>query len=536
VPGGSPLEKILAENAKAIRDITDDRIDANDKAMGDGLFRQNKVSPVAGAHVIGAMRKMNWHHVDHQGRDYLPTLMVMGKGDALYVGAESVWHEYRERLVNVQWEMVNAGHLIFDFEKDGSPPVYLLIKDFVAKTIDQKLEKAQKASREVSDYSVLSRLAIEWFNRPVFREFVKHTNLNLKVPTAKFHELDRKLKALREYTIAIEAINRNKKLSADDKTSAINALPHFVDAESGESLSPMDAVAERNRLFAIQVGKYVPPGLAGQKAEAYLLELDELGKKVLDLSRRRDDLKKLLSPASESIKDRGAKDQKELAASGQVQFDFATYSRELKTYNELLKSTQSPELHHLQAQSEILIQRAIEADQKVRIQVDEYLSHLEAQGKLESTEWMEALPDSILASFARLEKSQAEFQNSNKRIEGYIRSAAFNGYFGTDLKDRSHRLFGPNGMEAELRRLTLQVTRLDREVIRATLRIHELRNLYVLAASDKYFNVETYPVEKLVSGPADKWLANKGLLEKVIALWDAVWDERMLESSTSAAN
>lgn len=153
LPGKGLKEKGQAERWKEAANKQEHlqyRIAPGDRALGETLIRDDKVSALSGLFVQFMNLFHDWSAPAHQGQEYLPTQFIWGDSDYLYVGNEDLIDAYLLNLKNVdlkvfgpritfKGDVVQVGHLIFDHSKmvPDHPDATAIVLDYLAhKQID----------------------------------------------------------------------------------------------------------------------------------------------------------------------------------------------------------------------------------------------------------------------------------------------------------------------------------------------------------------------------------------------------------------
>lgn len=534
-PGGNALDKFNAWIDKEHRDLVDERIEPKERSASANLLKQNKVTPIAGAYIEAAMRKMNWEKAAHQGADYLPTLMIMGEKDALYLGAENIWNDYRANLSNVEWHLVDAGHQIFDHMiKDTDVyETYFLIKSFMERILGEKLTRVDRSGKAHSTDPVLARIVTEWFNRPVFREFVRSNTYYYKIATEKLILLNQRLASLDKVVKDINKIGKNSSLSQEQRDQLVEEIlqrnPISAPDNSGRFLSFEEIQKEAKILSDIRSGIYIPDhGPEAQRARNLLNEIDLLKGYVSAARHKKEELRTLLNGPTTS----NGKNSAELESLS------VSYRRKTKEFYELMENAASPEINKIREKRDQFFERMFEADGVVRELVAKHLDYLDAAGLLYTTDFMAEFPEVIVQAFGRHDSLQKEYQVILKEVEEVEKNEALRGSAGPELHQLAADLFGSNGLEVKMTQATLRLLEIERYHNRLIARQQELRNQYVDEFSDGYYVNESIPYLDILNISTEEWRTNakqylKFIESGIIATWDPFWRERPPETAVT---
>ena len=140
-----------------------------EKYIWEDVIASGKFSPLGGFASTANILQLTQHIPSHKGEKYTPTLVAVGKGDALvYRGHEKNYHAYYPKLANVEFHLIEnarhlsdpkgpeqkVGHLLSDYivpdgtSKTGYGNLQMkLIRDF----INKQLQNPETALRKTPD-------------------------------------------------------------------------------------------------------------------------------------------------------------------------------------------------------------------------------------------------------------------------------------------------------------------------------------------------------------------------------------------------
>ena len=186
-PGKPITEKTSSyiKRRKQVLTTKKDQISSRDIDIFKNIVLDGKTSPVGGFFASLTISQLNDEIPDHKGKNYLPSLMVVGKGDPLvYVGFEDLFHQYYDKLKNVETHYLEdlpiitnrnkaerVGHLLSDYlldSKDSTPVNFKLAANF----IKNQLPEFKITQDTANDPPILSILKL-YSNNLAFREWLK---------------------------------------------------------------------------------------------------------------------------------------------------------------------------------------------------------------------------------------------------------------------------------------------------------------------------------------------------------------------------
>ncbi len=165
LPGRSFAEKNQAElwkTAEQKQAHLQHRIAPGDRALGNQLAQDDKISALSGLFPTFMNMFHDWTEPPHKGAEYLPTLAVWGDSDYLYVGNEAIIDSHLLNLknvtlkifgprVNFKGDVVQVGHLIFDHYrtvKDHSEAIKTVYDYLAAKGVVISSEDIEGARQQ----------------------------------------------------------------------------------------------------------------------------------------------------------------------------------------------------------------------------------------------------------------------------------------------------------------------------------------------------------------------------------------------------
>ena len=202
--------KALKEKKRAYFTRLEEGLKKEDKrAPNEGhIFHQmvldGKTSPTGQFFASLTLAELNDKIPEHQGKNYLPSLMLVGVGDSMvYLGFEDLFHNYYDRLENVETHYLEklplilsngqtletVGHLLSDYlgPKGKNPVNFELALTFINKHISTEKPPLNK-NKEVLLFDALNVIQL-WANDLSFREWAKTGSIIKTKKTDYFKKL-----------------------------------------------------------------------------------------------------------------------------------------------------------------------------------------------------------------------------------------------------------------------------------------------------------------------------------------------------------
>ena len=182
-----------------------DLIAPYDKDIFINLILDGKTSPVGEFFSSLTISQLNDKIPDHKGKNYLPSLMVVGKGDLLvYVGFEDLFHQYYGSLENIESHyleelplLVNknklekVGHILGDYVFDAKSST--AINWHLAANFMKNLVPGLKPIQTESNPSPILSILNLYSNDLAFREWLKDAVIiDIKNNQSLFNDLRRR--------------------------------------------------------------------------------------------------------------------------------------------------------------------------------------------------------------------------------------------------------------------------------------------------------------------------------------------------------
>ena len=234
------------------------------------MVEQGKNNPINGLFSMLSIVNLDQTPPTHKGENFIPALMVVGKGDPLvYVGFESLFDVYK-KLQNVDAHFLNelpikdtkppllmrVGHLLREYvSPDTQIPIDIkLASDFIARHIGAK--KLERQNRDLPYSSFISTVQ-EYANNLAFREYVNSRSYFVTRSTKVYGEVS---KAKANVIKDMEAVFENYFLLSRRLKNALEKL-----ASSKDEQEYIEALEEIQKLSHPDFLKRLSNGIVVQE-------------------------------------------------------------------------------------------------------------------------------------------------------------------------------------------------------------------------------------------------------------------------------
>jgi hypothetical protein len=570
LPGGSLSQKLEKDNEIATKNLINSQIPAGERNLGESLARQNKISPVCGMYCSMLMLGLDWTPPPHKGQDYLPALYIIGKGDALYQGYETSFHQHLESLSNVTLKVydqrrdikdkdgslpsTSVGHLIFDhrphvyFEpslsldarkkiingqikedefkrlnsqklikmdpeftyKDlADPETFVLIRNFIGQVTKQDL-----STKERFQPPTLATIMQAWANNLIFREFASSYIYSYARATQETASLGTELGMMHKRINELRGKEKRKVLT-DEEASELNRLGlrqrEILDFLGGKGDIPADKVDLFNQLD--------------------LISKDLLEKEIGPNNHLRKDLK----TKYENLKQ-----------------DFSRHEKLLQSLEDFLSS---PHLDKIRFEREHTFREIMDQDTLVRILTERYLLENFSDGTFKK-QLFESLPPEVLTAFEKYDSLSNRYQKNLHKFQNILIAEASSGALTIDPKhfkeavdalpqsvkkpqtiNELQSLITTTSRElshllSEQHRLTKEIEYLEESAAKLLTKLHRIQDQKAQISGTKYFTTEKHTIQSLIELSAESIRNNpeqlsdlNNLLQRIWSEWQKLWSE-----------
>jgi len=575
LPGGSIADKKKRDYEIALKNLKNPNIPEGERDLSASLARQNKISPVCGMFCSMLMLGLEWKAPSHNGRDYLPALYIIGKGDALYQGFEQSFHGELQSLSNVTLKVydkrrdirdrdgslpsVPVGHMIFDhrphiefdpsvpvevrrkiiagtiketefnqlrekglikldpeftFKDVSEPETFVLIRNFISQVIGQDIGPKERIQQPI-----LATVTQAWANNLAFREFAATYIYNYSRATDRTAQLGKEMEAMAKRLNELRGKEKKKQLTPEETVEL---------ARLG---------ARQKEILKILNGENtVPP----EKAQAFT-EIQEKINKLLDTQ---------ISPNNVSRKELRTKIE-------DVKKDLAKNEKIMQALENYLHSQA---LDKIRAERERAFDLIMKQDEVVRVLTERYLLNSYSNGKFKD-KLFEDLPKDMLVAFEKYERLSNYYQSLIQKVENILISEARVGkltidpnYFDQAIAALPHTIEKPKSLaelqtlivtssksvhqlSKELQKLNQEMERLEEVGASLLTRLFQLQEQRAKLAGEDYFVLEQKTVNQLLDQSLEQAQQNQeytnNLLQRLWAEWQKIWSDRTSEGSDS---
>lgn len=304
-PGRSVKDKVnsYVEHNHTAKSLAEEGAPEPERRIRSDLVRNGKLSLTGGIFLATTLAQIDQVVPDHKGEEYVPALMIVGKGDRLVYegGFEELFHNYFDQLRNVEThyldslpyihsdtneEPMKVGHLLTDyqFSKEIKTPVNLeLAVRFIARQLGTTPEHLVEETRRwtqttpnyVDDVASIQQL---YSNNLAFREFVHNYNAHRIDHESEFmKDLNKQmieerevivnlmrdnlpknqlLAILRQIAVAPSSFSKKDLRSSQEKMASLTLPKNIQSFSLFESLLVTDSVKEAEGLARELLGKF----------------------------------------------------------------------------------------------------------------------------------------------------------------------------------------------------------------------------------------------------------------------------------------
>jgi pimeloyl-ACP methyl ester carboxylesterase len=575
LPGGTVAAKQARDYEIAKANLKNPNIPEGERDLSASLARQNKISPVCGMFCSMLMQGLDWRAPAHNGKDYLPALYIIGRGDALYQGFEKSFHGELERLSNVTLKVydnrrdikdrdgtlpaVPVGHLIFDhrphvafhssvpldirkkiilgtikeaefnelrnkglikldpeftFLDLSEPETFVLMRNFISKVIGQPI-----GSKEKIQQPIIATVTQAWANNLVFREFADLYIYNYQRATERTASLGNEMSAMARKLNELRNKEKKNRLTPEETVEL---------AKLG---------GRQKEILSILNGQST---VATEKTQAFM-ETQQAIQNILDNE---------IGPNNVARKDLRSKIEEVKA--------------ELKKHEKVVQALEdhlySPTLEKVRVEREKTFDLIMKQDEVVRILTERYLLNSYTNGNFKRR-LFEDLPADILTAFEKYEKLSAHYQNLIHRFQSVLISEANAGkltlkpeHFNEAISALPPYVNKPSDIDGlqriivtasqqrdhlsrELQKLSQKMQHLEDVGATLATRLHQLQAQKAQLVGDDYFVLEQHTLNQVLGHSAEVVRSNpenvNTILQRMWSEWQKIWADRSSEGTDS---
>lgn len=575
-PGGSPREKeeALQVRMEKARAEMQDRMTEGDLDLERSLVAAGKLSLSGLMGYLLTSISQNWTVPAHGGANYVPTLMVMGKGDALvYVGFEDLFQKYAFNLKNVIPLVMGArkdfkgqesltGHIVQDNRKPSEMPpeykanpklaqwferiqpneveVYGLMRVAMEDSIGEKLQPTERLTTE---QGLFSQIAATWANNRAFRQFAEDFTLYKYQALPRGERLQKEVQFLGQVRKDIEKERKNKAISEADRSEHIatrlkEALAEAKNVDPELDLSTMESLDRAyDKSFSLMTHRWIPEGPMKSIAEENIRLRADFDRQRREAGDRKAELLAVLrGGASKKFKNEDLEHLRALAGKdvmnekGQVR-GLMDIKREVDSQ---LRTTLSRVTHNGEdarfSPNYLEARRAVdtafnEAQAQDKITQKLLMDHvfgLQERNEL-TVENLENPPAPLREAMDRYQKLATQLREKQLLLTQVIESEGLKGSLGADLQVMIQK---QTSIRAEVEKVQRQISDLEYVAHKATVAGHRLAKYYVESIVPGNFQVSVTRLMDVLQMDYSQWATYKWILEPAWARWTTLWGER----------
>ncbi len=541
-PGGSPEEKAAASELISSNEELMLLVPEEERDLTVSLLLQGKSSALSGVSAETFMSGVNWVKPEHNGDDYIPTLVVMGERDALYVGQEEIFQEYLADLTNTETHLLGQrkhlkghdiwiSHMIFDHKrpdsgvKENTGETFLLVREFMETQLGKKFgnesefvialngKQGEKGAAAATKQSV-AQFIQAYIGNLAFRKFIEQYTVVDREASPRVREINEEAQArlaalgpLRGRLKALDKLKKSNKatdeelaeqaeLSAaiDKEQAAVSALRSRVNLayvpDSGENV----VFAEENIAARAELKKEINSN--GGLKKKLLAELRKLEDQVVSLQARSEGM------ITEALE------------------------RESHTSREL-------------ALAQTAVSKALDEMLDLQVEMNERNSEMVrenfAKGIFEVNP-----PADLIEIYKALDNAYAKYNEEVAAARAVIERLIDEGEFGPEFQKVYVKLHGSkslsgrnSGMIDRMHELRESLIEVDVANSRLTSQNTELVGAYVERVVPELYKMVETTGQRELERPLEELLNDTSGLQKIWAAWSHIWKERPAEQATS---
>lgn len=543
-PGKSLVEKRQREMAIEEHNRENPEIPADERNLGAELARAGKISPTCGFYCDVLMTGVDWSPTAQRGKEFLPALYIIGKGDALYQGNESAFQQGVASLPNVEFvvygprrdikakdgQKVIIGHLIFDHKPliefaDGVSP------EVQRKYFEGKLEKAEFERLRAEGKITLDK-EFQYDDIKAPETFVRIRNFISRVAGRELPRVEVTRDSLddviQEYikNLAFREFARTHQYLHMRATPEGVALGQEI-AAVAKGMGPLQALEKKGEISPEQVAELKRLRAENARLLAIMANKGEIRpenqEKFQALQKQAEQLR-----AGMSDQALGTLPQTTSNLKLEIEKLRQAANQQKRVLNGAERLVDSPTLRQARTEIDAAYEALMKQDAVVRDLSGEYLLSSMVEPGVFRSGLFENMPEAIKQAYDTYTTMSASYQRSLARYDMILLSELATGRFTL-----------PEGKEAveaaarESKRISEEIRRLQSELeLRSQNRSRvwaELMNVQLQMANlvdQKHFVPEIYTVESLLNRTDIPRKELSSVLQKIWADWNSVWSER----------
>lgn len=518
-PGKSLAEKAAAEsrltdNMDLMSLVPPAELDLNVKLLMDG-----KISALGGVNAEAMGSVVNWQMPAHRGSEYLPTLVVMGQRDALYLGKEQILEEHTTALSNTEVHILgmrtdykgrdgHIGHMIFDHYRPGTKEfeTFTLLREFMERIIGQELPSIPNyffQGMNQTNTGIVTRVVQSYYINLAFRKFADQYEHVSRISSPLIEQMGKRTS---------EVGKRLKELEGRLKKP---------DVTDGEKAQIEILRAEMSLMRLKQTSTWIPDGPLHDFATANValrqrLEAELKAKIALTKSRVQE-----ITPLRADQKQKQALHQRNVR-------DFAE-----------LEGMKSQEVKDAEAAFEESLQVMLDLQIAMNNRNSEMVNRMAETG-----DYTINPPTTLIDLYTRLSEAYAHFNRERAQLDNALELAIGRGEYTPEAQEIFMELYG--NMESFVRgdaarpgildrvnHLQLKIDEVDREVSRLNDQIADALELYLNFVTPDLFTINRTTLGREMDYPIADLVQHSPKIDPVWTVWSNLWKSRPPEQQTS---
>lgn len=523
-PGKSLAEKSAAEELIRSKPEIWDLVDPAERDLSVTLLMDGKTSALSGVSTETFGSVVPWIKPAHQGNAWLPTLVVMGERDALYIGREKLFDEYMKSLANTKVEILGQrmdykgreryiGHMIFDHYRNGSKEfeVFSLIREFMEGQLGQQFQSKSNYfldSYNQSNSGVLAKVLQAYFNNLAFREFAAQYEHVGRSSTKVIQEMGARTAALSK---TIRQIQADLKANKDADPIVIQTMKDRLAV----------AEAEMGVMRAKQTSTFIPADHRQASAEANVQRRADLQTELDRVLAYKKEMMKEITPLRDQLK--------------KLQ---GLHARNIKEYGEL---------ESLKAEDVKVAEEAFERSLKIMIDLQVEMNTLNSEmvrAQLEAGDFRIDPPQSHIEVYKKLDEAYATFNRDRAQLDYMLELAIGRGDYSPEAQATFMELYGSMdsfvlgkvgkpGVIDRVNYLRKKLDQTDAAISKLNQELGILLETYINEVTPTYFTAHRSTLAQELDNPLSNLLENPGRISEIWKVWMDLWRERPPEQGTS---
>ncbi len=526
-PGKSIREKGEAEELITKNEELMKLVPEAERDLSVLLLTQGKSSALGGVSAQIMLSMMNWVFPSHRGNDYIPTLVVMGARDALYIGREAIFEKFQTELTNTDVHIMDKrlnfkgqeqwiSHMIFDHYRPGTKDfeTFNLIKEFMEKQLGETFVSGSHqllAGFNGSTIGLVTKVMQEYFNNLTFRKFADQYTHLVKHGTDKMVEMGKRTAEIsREMKMISQNIKALEKEKAD--VNLINAEKAKID----------ELQAEMAVLRSQQRSEYVPEGPLKEMAQANVARREQVKNEIdsniqakrtllAELKKLRDEETKFESQLERAIDEAINGD---LIQTSEVVAAKANYEKALNEMIDL--QTRMNELN-----SDMVYEN-----------IDKGIYEVNP-------------PASSIEVYKQLDEAYANYNRTENLYKHAVESAIAKGELGDLHRQTFINLYGKGltslqtgkaedgSIVARIEKIQSQIETIELHISSLNFETNQLLATYIREVTPDLFTVEFTSFSRELDRRLVDIIGNTSKVEQIWKVWADLWKERPPEQGTS---